>query len=248
MPRCYRADLHVHTCLSPCADLTMSPKRIVETGLKKDLDIIAVCDHNSAENVAAAIKASRNTELTVLAGMEITSSEEAHVIGLFSTSDAAQILQDLIYENLTAGDNDERLFGAQIVVNEFDEIEGYNKRLLIGATNLTIGRIVDEIHRLKGIAIASHVDREAYSIIGQLGFIPEDLDFDALEISSALTIAEAKNRFPEIDKYTLVSSSDAHFLDDIGNASTQLMLEDPTLEELRKAFRKIDGRCVLSQA
>lgn len=247
MLRCYRADLHVHTCLSPCADLTMSPRRIVETGLKKDLDLIAVCDHNSVENVHAAIEASRDTKLTVLAGIEITSAEEAHVIGLFATYDAVHALQDLVYENLIPGENDEDLFGAQIVVNEFDEIEGYNTKLLIGATNLSVGRVVDEIHELKGLAIASHVDREAYSIIGQLGFIPEGLKLDALEISSSLTIAEARERFPEIRKYTLVSSSDAHYLDDIGKAVTQLMIEEPTFEELRKAFHGIDGRSVLSQ-
>jgi len=247
MLRCYRADLHVHTCLSPCADLTMSPKRIVETGFKKDLDLIAVCDHNSAENVHAAIKASRDTKLTVLAGMEITSAEEAHVIGLFATYDALHALQDLVYENLIPGENDEDLFGAQIIVNEFDEIEGYNTKLLIGATSLSIARIVDEIHQLKGVAIASHVDREAYSIIGQLGFIPEDLALDALEISPSTTIADARAKFPEIKKYTLVSSSDAHYLDDIGKATTRLMIESPTLEELRKAFHGIDGRSVLSQ-
>ncbi|MGB7055025.1 MAG: PHP domain-containing protein [bacterium] len=246
MLRCYLADLHVHTCLSPCADLTMSPRRIVEAGLKKDLDIIAVCDHNSAENVHATIKASRDTKLTVLAGMEITSVEEAHVIGLFTTYDAVHELQDLVYGNLTAGENDESLFGAQIIANEFDEIEGYNKRLLIGATNLSIGRIVDEIHELKGLAIASHVDREAYSIISQLGFVPEDLELDALEISSSLTMAEARGKFPEIEKYALVSSSDAHYLDDIGKTATQLMIEKPTLEELRKAFRNTDGRSVVS--
>jgi predicted metal-dependent phosphoesterase TrpH len=248
MLRCYRADLHVHTCLSPCADLTMSPRRIVETALKNGLDIIAVCDHNSAENVHAAIEACRDTKLAVLAGMELTSAEEAHVIGLFATYDDVHTLQDLVYGNLTAGENDESLFGAQIIVNEFDEIEGYNKRLLIAATNLSVERIVDEIHKLKGLAIASHVDREAYSIIGQLGFIPEDLKLDALEISPSLSISEARAKFPEIEKYPLVSSSDAHFLDDIGKAATQLMIQDPTLGELRKAFTKTDGRSVLSPA
>jgi PHP family Zn ribbon phosphoesterase len=248
MPRCYRADLHVHTCLSPCADLTMSPKRIVETGLKKDLDIIAVCDHNSAENVGAAIRAACGTKLTILAGMEITSSEEAHIIGLFPAYDAVNALQDLVYQNLTPGENNESLFGAQIIANELDEIEGYNKRLLIAATKLPVGRIVDEIHQLKGIAIASHVDREAYSIIGQLGFIPEDLMLDALEISTSLSIPEARAKFPEIEKYTLISSSDAHYLNDIGRAFTQLMIEKPTLEELGKAFKGTEGRSVVSQA
>jgi predicted metal-dependent phosphoesterase TrpH len=248
MLRCYRADLHVHTCLSPCADLTMSPKRIVETALSKGLDIIAVCDHNSAENVHAAMKAANDTQLTILAGMEVTSVEEAHVIGLFADNDAARALQDSVYEHLTPGENDESVFGTQIVANEFDEIEGYNKRLLIAATNLPIAKIVDRIHELKGLAIASHVDREAYSIIGQLGFIPEDLNLDALEVSASLTILEARTKFPEIAPYALVSSSDAHYLDDIGKVTTRFMIQEPTLEEVGKAFHGLEGRSVLHQA
>lgn len=248
MLRCYRADLHVHTCLSPCADLTMSPKRIVETAMKNGLDMIAVCDHNSAENVHATMRACRDAELNVLAGMEITSAEEAHVIGLFAAYDDVHAFQDLIYSHLTPGLNDEALFGAQLIVNEVDEIEGHNKRLLITATDLSIERIVDEIHHLKGLAIASHIDREAYSIIGQLGFIPETLALDALEVSSSLTISEARSRFPEIERFPLVTSSDAHFLDEIGKAVTQMMIEEPTLEEIRKAFNNADGRSVLSPA
>ena len=248
MLRCFRADLHVHTCLSPCADLTMSPKRIVETALKKGLDIVAVCDHNSAENVHATIKAAQDTELTILAGMEVTSAEEAHVIGLFDDYDAAQALQNTIYQHLTPGENDESVFGAQIVANESDEIEGYNKRLLIAATDLPIANIVDRIHELKGLAIAAHVDREAYSIIGQLGFIPEDLSLDALEVSASLAIPKARMKFPEIAQYTLVSASDAHYLDDIGKATTQFMIHKPTLEEMGKALHEIEGRSVTHQA
>ncbi len=248
MLRCYRADLHLHTCLSPCADLTMSPKRIVQTALRKELDIIAVCDHNSAENVSATMAAARETHLTVIPGMEITSAEEAHIIALFPTYDAAHAMQDLIYQHLTPGENDAAVFGEQIVANELDEVEGYNKRLLIAATALPVGAIVGEIHRLNGAAIASHIDREAYSIIGQLGFIPEDLELDALEISPLLSMREACTKFPQITEYTLISSSDAHYLNDIGKATTQLMIEGPTLEEIQKALRGCDKRSVLSKA
>lgn len=246
MLRCLRADLHVHTCLSPCADLTMSPKRIVDHCLAKKLDIIAICDHNSAENTAAAINLASKTELTVIPGMEISSVEEAHVIALMPTYHAAQLMQDLVYDNLAPGENDEDIFGEQLVVNERDEIEGHNKRLLISATRLPISRIVDEIHHLGGLAIASHVDREIYSIIGQLGFIPKDLALDALEISPLTTVAEARERFPDIDAYPLVSSSDAHYLDDIGKATSRFNVENPNLEELRKALKGIDGRSVVA--
>jgi PHP family Zn ribbon phosphoesterase len=244
MPRCFQADLHVHTCLSPCADLTMSPKRIVDNCRAKKIDIVAICDHNSAENTKATMNAACNTTLTVIPGMEISSAEEAHVIALLPTYEAAQLLQDLVYDNLATGENDEDIFGEQLVVNEFDEIEVHNKRLLISATCLPISNIVDEIHRLGGIAIASHVDREVYSIIGQLGFIPEGLPLDALEISASTTLTEARKRFPEINAYPLISSSDAHYLDDIGKATSRFIIEVPSLEEIKKALKGIDGRSV----
>jgi predicted metal-dependent phosphoesterase TrpH len=226
----------------------MSPKRIVDTALKKGIDIVAVCDHNSAENVQAAIKAASGTKLAVFSGMEVTSAEEAHVIGLFADHDAARALQDLVYEHLAPGENDESVFGTQIVANELDEIEGYNKRLLIAATDLPVAKIVDRIHELQGLAIASHVDREAYSIIGQLGFIPEDLNLDALEISSSSTIPQARGRFPEIAQCVLVTASDAHHLDDIGKATIQFMIHEPTLEEVSKAFHEIEGRRMIYEA
>jgi PHP family Zn ribbon phosphoesterase len=245
MLRCYRADLHVHTCLSPCADLTMSPKRVVKAALAKKLDMIAICDHNSAENLRAASSAARDTNLTVLAGMEITSSEEVHVIGLFEDVDIALVMQQLVYQHLAPGENKEELFGEQIIVNEFDEVEGYNRRLLIGATSLSISEIVQEIHQLGGLAIASHVDRETYSIIGQLGFIPDDLELDALEISSSITHADAATKTPEIENFPVISSSDAHNLDEIGKAIARFKIGAPTIEELDKAFKDKEGRSVI---
>lgn len=246
MLRCLRADLHIHTCLSPCADLTMSPKRIIDDCLAKKIDIIAICDHNSAENTAAAMNLAGKTELTVIPGMEISSAEEAHVIALLPTYRATQLMQNLVYDNLAPGENDENIFGEQLIVNERDEIEGHNKRLLISATRLPISRIVDEIHHLGGLAIASHVDREVYSIIGQLGFIPKDLPLDALEISALTTVTQARERFPDINTYPLVSSSDAHYLNDIGKATSRFNIENPTVEELRKALKGIDGRSVVA--
>lgn len=248
MLRCFRADLHIHTCLSPCSDLTMSPKRIVETAIMKELDIIAVCDHNSAENVQATLNAARDKNLTVLAGMEISSSEEVHVLGIFATVDAVCSMQELVYDNLPPGENKENLFGEQIIANEFDEVEGYNKRLFIGATNLTVSKVVDEIHRLGGLAIASHIDRETYSIIGQLGFIPENLQLDALEISSSISYTEASKKIPEVRKYPVISSSDAHNLEEIGKAISCFTIEVPTIEELSKAFQGKEGRSMILEA
>ena len=216
----FRTDLHIHTCLSPCADLTMSPKRIVNRAMKKKLDIIGICDHNSAENVQATVNAACKNDLTVLPGMEITSIEEVHVLALFNETEQVLNLQETIYANLIPGENKKELFGEQIVANEFDEVEGYNNKLLIGATTLNLAEIVKTIHTYGGLAIASHIDRESYSIIGQLGFIPEDLNIDALEISPRTTSAQINARIPNILKYPLITSSDAHFLEDIGKATT----------------------------
>ena len=244
-----RGDLHIHTCLSPCADLTMSPKRVVEKAVKKNLDMIAICDHNSAENVRAATAAASKKKITVLPGMEITTVEEVHIIALFDEVDPVLKLQETVYEHLAPGENIEDVFGEQIIANEFDEVEGYNNRLLMGATSLTLKELVTEIHRLGGLVIAAHIDREACnSIIGQLGFIPEDLELDALEISSYTSRSQAIARYPGIEKFPLISSSDAHFLQDIGKATTSFLLEAPRVDEIRKAFEKKDGRDLLKEA
>jgi PHP family Zn ribbon phosphoesterase len=195
-----------------------------------------------------SLNAARDKNLTVLAGMEISSSEEVHVLGIFTAVDAVCAMQELVYDNLAPGENRENLFGAQIIVNEFDEVEGYNKRLLIGATDLAVSKVVDEIHRLGGLAIASHIDRETYSIIGQLGFIPENLKLDALEISSSISYTEASKKIPEAKKYPVISSSDAHNLEDIGKAISRFTIEAPTIKELSKAFQKKEGRGVTLEA
>lgn len=248
MLQCLRADLHIHSCLSPCADITMSPKRIVEQATSMKLHVIAICDHNSAENVQAAIKVAKKTPLTVLPGMEITTSEEVHVLAIFPTIDAVMSMQVLVYEKLAPGENKEELFGEQIIANEKDEVEGYNSRMLIGATAFSIEETVEEIHNLGGLAIASHVDREVFGIIGQLGFIPEKLPLDALEISSGTSYTEAARNIPQIARYAVVSSSDAHSLDQIGRKFTEFWIERPTIDEMKKAFLKTEGRRVMLEA
>ncbi|MEK6528723.1 MAG: PHP domain-containing protein [Nitrospirota bacterium] len=238
------ADLHIHTCLSPCADLGMTPSTIVKTASEKRLDIIAITDHNSAENVLAAKKTGENTGITVLAGMEITSSEEAHILALFDDAENAIKLQDVVYKNLMPGENNARRFGDQIVVNEKDEVLSFNNRLLIGATTLTAYDILNTIHSLKGISIASHIDREAFSIISQLGFIPEDLKFDALEVSPRIDRKKAEHLFVDYRPFPLVSFSDAHDLNNIGKQTTSFFMHEPTISEMISALKNIDGRKV----
>lgn len=238
----FRSDLHIHTCLSPCADLLMSPQRVVARALEMDLDMIAVCDHNSAENTRAAMAAAYGTRLTVLPGIEITTEEEVHLLGIFETVEDVLALQDVVYTHLPHGLNDEALFGQQIVANEWDEVEGFNPRLLLSAVELNARQVVDEIHRRRGLAAAAHIDREAFGLIGQLGFIPEDLELDALEISAATPLEQALNEFPGIENFPLLRSSDAHHPDEIGMSVSTFWLQAPSFDEIRAAFKKRDGR------
>jgi PHP family Zn ribbon phosphoesterase len=244
MLKIFRADLHIHTCLSPCADIEMTPAAIIKAAVEKRMDIIAVTDHNSAENVIASQKAAERTKLTVLAGMEITSSEEAHILALFDDFEGIMKMEDIVYENLQPGENDEKLFGDQIVVNEKDEVLDFNKRLLISATSLSAQKIVNTIHSLGGLAIASHIDRDAFSIISQLGFIPEDLRFDALEMSPNTERGKAALLFSAYKSFSWTTSSDAHWLKDIGRKTTSFIMNEPTLEEMRLALKNIEGRKV----
>lgn len=232
-----RADLHLHTCLSPCAEPEMMPTAIIEQAGRIGLDMIAICDHNSAENVSAVAKAGAREGIAVIGGIEITSREEVHILGFVGAEAPLMDLQRMIYENLP-GENDAEAFGPQTVVDEWDREIGTNRRLLIGATTLTVEQIVAAIHEREGLAIASHVDRERFSLIGQLGFIPKGLALDAVEVSPRAT---DRNGYD----YPVVSSSDAHFLSDIGRSTTTFAVEDASFDEIRKALRREGGRRIV---
>jgi PHP family Zn ribbon phosphoesterase len=241
----FKADLHIHTCLSPCAELDMSPLAVVNKAAEKGIDIIAVTDHNSAENVLAAQRAALDKDLTVLAGMEIASSEEAHIIALFNKVETVIALQDIVYANMLPEENDERMYGEQIIANEHDEVLGFNKRLLIGGTLLPAQDIMNTIHSLGGLVVASHIDKEAFSIISQLGFITEDMGFDALEMSPNMDRNTAEITFQMYNSYAWISSSDAHFPEDIGKRTVSFFMREPTIEEMSLAFKNEDGRKVV---
>jgi len=232
-----RADLHLHTCLSPCGDNQMQPTAIIEQAKKAGLDMIGISDHNSAENVSAVMKAGKRQGLAVIPGIEITSQEEVHILGFFNTEQDLMHIQDIIYQNLPS-QNDEEAFGPQLVVDEYDNVVGKNPRLLIGATNLTIEKIIEMIHQWAGLAIASHIDRQRFSLIGQLGFIPKGLKLDAVEVSTRLAAGQKYD-------YPVITSSDAHFLEDIGKSYTCFMIEDVSVDEIKKALHNEMGRRII---
>jgi PHP family Zn ribbon phosphoesterase len=241
----FKADLHIHSCLSPCSDWDMSPKKIIEKSREQQLDLIAICDHNTAENVAVILREGARQGIAVLPGMEICSREEVHLVTLFKEIEDALKMQEFIYAHLP-GKNQPEVFGHQIVADQNDRVLGENDRLLIGATQLSLKDIVSRAHLFGGICISSHVDRPSYSLIGQLGFIPQDLDLDAVEVSFRVPLNKASSEVPGIRDYPCVTASDAHFLQDIGKAWTEFILAAPTLEEIRMALAAAEGRKIIS--
>lgn len=220
----------------------MTPSSIVKEARKKGLDIIGICDHNSSDNVPSVKKVAETQGLKVLEGIEISTREEVHLLALFDNDKSLMTLQKIVSESLT-GVNDERTFGEQLVLNERDEPVGKNDRLLIGATELPIERAVGFANSLTGLVIASHVDRDSYSIISQLGFIPRGLEIDALELSLNTSIKDFKERYNKmLNGLPLVTFSDAHCLKNIGKLITTFLIEEPTILEIKKAIRGMDGR------
>lgn len=236
------ADLHVHTCLSPCAELSMSPAAITDRARELNIDILGICDHNTAENIPAVIQAANRHRIRVLSGMEVCTSEEIHVLALFDNVDDALRLQSLIYDNLP-GKNDEDAFGMQVVVNAAGEVLHFNDRLLIGASTLPVDEVVRAVHDLNGLAVASHIDRPSFSLIGQLGFIPDNLALDALEISSAMNLSDAEKLFPF--SHPIIRSSDAHSPEEIGRSTTRFYIKEGTTTEIKYAFIHKEGRTII---
>lgn len=242
----FRGDLHIHTCLSPCGDNTMLPIAIVMHAKERNLNMIGICDHNSTENVLAVKKTGKREGVAVIGGIEITSREEVHVLALFDSSDDLLRIQNIVYEHLP-GVNDRDVFGEQLVADEDDRIVGTNDRLLIGATTLLVEQVVDIVHQLGGIAIASHVDREAFSLIGQLGFIPEGLNLDGVEISPRTPADEVAMRLPQVRDFPIVAFSDAHYLEDVGKKYTSFFTENASVGEISKALLSKSGRRMVIQ-
>ena len=236
--------MHIHSCLSPCGDWDMSPKRIVKKSREVGLDLIAICDHNTVENAEVVIREGEKQGVRVLPGMEVCSKEEVHILALFEDMAQALEMQSFVYANLS-GENNPEVFGCQVVANENDEVLAENPRLLIGATRLGLYDIVEETHNLGGLSICCHVDRPAYGVINQLGFIPADLALDGVEVSRHIKLADAQRKISGIEKFSCITTSDAHFLDDIGKVWTVFQMAAPTLEEIRKSLLQQGGRRIL---
>lgn len=215
-------DLHIHSCLSPCADDDMTVNNIVNMSLIKGLELIAICDHNSVKQLPAFDKAAKG-KIKVLYGVEIQTKEDVHVLGYFQRLEDAMSMQPWLDEHLVSVENEERIFGKQILLNEWDEEIGKENRLLISSVDLDIKQVCDCIHEHHGVVVLAHVLHRVNSITTQLGFIPPDLSYDGLEVSNIedqKLICVQQPWLAENDVWLM--NSDAHQLIDIHEAEYEL--------------------------
>ncbi len=218
-------DLHIHSCLSPCAGLDMSPVGIVAAAAQAGMDGIALTDHQSARNTPAIAECAAKAGLGCLFGLEISTAEEVHTVALFDTLEAALETTDWVYAALPKRKNDPETFGDQPVVNAEEEILEFEEKLLAAGCARTIPEAADFVHARGGLYIAAHVDRPNFSVFGSLGAIPEPFEkgappyFDAIELSRTADEKIWRERIGE--NYALVRSSDAHHLVDVSRVWTE---------------------------
>jgi hypothetical protein len=207
-------DLHIHSALSPCADRDMTPNNIINMAYIKGLDAIAVTDHNSAENLPAVMKLGKERGIIVVPGMEVQSREEVHMLCYFPSLDQIMDFQQVVYDNLE-GKNNPEYFGHQYIMDINDRVVEESDRLLIGSTGLSVEQIAKEVAVRGGKVVPAHVDRKAYSIISNLGFIPRGLGIRTVEVSNKKNREQLLIEFPFLEKYNIIRSSDAHCLQNI---------------------------------
>jgi 3',5'-nucleoside bisphosphate phosphatase len=240
--RNYRADLHIHTLLSPCGSLEMSPCNIIQKAKEMQLDIIAITDHNATHHCALAAKLGSEAGIMVIAGAEVTTREEVHCLALFDNDEAATSFQAFLDAHLPFIPNNPDKFGDQVVINEEEMIIDQPVALLLSALTAGIDEVEQQVHALNGLFIPAHINRPSYSLISQLGFIPVGLKADAMEVHRK-TDPEAVRAAHRIDpSMALIKSSDAHHIQDIGKGFTELYMAEASFAEIRQALAGHNGR------
>ena len=219
-------DLHIHSCLSPCGDEDMTPNNIVNMSMLKGLDVIAVTDHNTCGNVRSVMEVAGDN-LLVIPGMEVTTSEEVHVLCYFPTIEQAEEMEKMLKENRMPIKNRAEIFGQQLYMDAEDEVVGQEEYLLVAATMLSIDEVVKKAVEIGGVAVPAHIDKPSYSLISNLGFMPEDLTVTAVEISPA----NREKWEEEYSNYVIITDSDAHFLGDISERVYSMDITDKKIDE-----------------
>ncbi|MDK2896385.1 MAG: 3,5-nucleoside bisphosphate phosphatase [Candidatus Atribacteria bacterium] len=239
--RRYIADLHLHSVLSPCAERDMLPACIILEALEKGIDIIALTDHNAWQNVPPLLSLGKKFGIWVIPGVEVETQEEVHLLCFFPTLTNLTEFGQFIQQFLPTVPLNQNIWGEEWVVDEEGKIIEKKSNLLTYPLQVSIETVTKKARGCGGLVIPAHVDRKAYSLLQNLGFLPPGLDFKVLEVSSSSRVAFVQ-KYWSLTGYYFVSSSDAHSLDQIGSVTTQFFISAPTWEELKKALIHYQGR------
>ena len=231
-------DLHLHSCLSPCGDDDMTPSNIVGMAAVKGLDVIALTDHNSCKNCPAAMEHGETYGVTVIPGMELTTSEEVHVICLFPALEDSLAFDAYVYAHLLPIKNREKIFGKQQIMDAEDNVTGTLEKLLISATDISFDAVNDLAASYNGIAYPAHLDKSSTSLISNLGFIPPDSKFRCAEVHDLRNLHTLKKSNPYLNTCNIVSSSDAHYLGDINEPVYQIISSSRCIPDILEALVK----------
>ncbi len=227
-------DLHLHSCLSPCGDMDMTPNNIVGMSKLLGLDVIALTDHNISLNCEATMKVGEENGLLVIPGMELTTSEDIHAVCLFPTLEKALEWNDYVDQNRIKIKNKPDIYGRQVIMNENDEETGEIEALLLPATNISIMTAHKLVRDFGGVCYPAHVDRDSLSILSVLGEIDESCGFTTAELADKSKLGELRALHPILDTLNIVTNSDAHYLENMRDAENFLDLPELTRENVIK--------------
>ncbi len=228
-------DLHVHSCLSPCADDDMTPANIAGMAAVQGLNIVALTDHNSAKNCPAFFRMAEKFGVLPIAGMELTTAEDIHVICLFPTLESAMEFDRIVEDRLIKIKNKPKIFGNQIIMGEGDEVNGEVESLLINATTIDTAEAYSICTSMGGACYPAHIDRESNGMIAVLGDFPPGIPYGAFELNDKMSYGAYLERFPHLSEKGYVVSSDAHNLWSISESENFIELDG---EDKRAALIK----------
>jgi len=230
--RLYKTDLHLHSVLSPCGDLEMSPKAVMKKASEMGIEIIAVTDHNSMANSCVYQRSAVQFGIHYIYGVEIQTAEEIHVIALFDNWEIARKFNKELFNSLLPIKNDPEYFGDQIVIDDEENIVRIINKALLNSSIWTFETVLKKIEAYGGFGFPAHVDAYTNSVISQLGFIPQNSKIIAVGITAHCDVEGLLKKYPYLKDYALIRNSDAHYLADIGSGTTDFYLEEPSLSEI----------------
>lgn len=210
-----KADLHIHSCLSPCGDNDMTPNNIVNMAKLLGYDMIALTDHNSCLNCESVMAVGKKNGLTVVPGMELCTSEEIHCVCLFEKLEKALDFSDFIHRSMPDIDNRPEIYGEQRIMDENDCLKGYETRLLHLASSVSVDELAKLVRSYGGACFPAHLDRSSYSLLSVMGFIYPELDFTAAEFTPEAKVESFYESNPLLREMKIFRNSDAHYLENM---------------------------------